>query len=321
MLILFNWITYAIGGYKKCHSFEFFTEGTVHMKEYEDSDASKSYTHEYISNKASVNMVKTNLLRDMFGENTTCLEHVDMKTLKLEKSPVQPIKSNKINSIKTVLFAVPKTYRAYYPGVKVNEELVDDENENGDDAISNEGSASKSKPKKSKSKVNRVLHEFNPSTKSKSTVNTSTNSIRSYLIGKDNGITNTPANDTVAKTNIVTKDVEMFKDLIMTPPPYNSNSDVTGSRSMSSVSNIQTSGYSSNRSDIVATIRNDLKELIVIDDTQQPHLDLTDTMEVDVTNEDFEKNIPVALPPLLGTDTERTEEKNWTWLPEHNLNG
>jgi hypothetical protein len=291
------------------------------MKEYADSDESKSYTHEYIPNKASVNTVRTNLLRDMFGENTTCLEQVDMKNLKLEKSPVQPIKSNKINSIKTVLFAVPKKYRAYYPGVNVNEELVDDENEDCDDAISNEGSASKSKPKKSKSKATRVYREFNPSSRTKSSVHTSTNSIRSYLIGKVNGVTNTPANHTVPKSNIVTKDVEMFKDLIMTPPPYNSNSDVTGSRSMSSVSNIQTSGYSSNRSDIVATIRNDLKELIVIDDTHLPHLDVMDAMELDITNEDVEKNISVALPPLIGIDAQEIEGKKWTWLPEHNLNG
>jgi hypothetical protein len=58
------------------------------MKEYADSDATKTYTHEYISSQSSLNTVKTNMLKDLFGEDTVTLEQVDLKNLKLEKSPV-----------------------------------------------------------------------------------------------------------------------------------------------------------------------------------------------------------------------------------------
>jgi len=226
-LTLYYDILYYLGGYTKCHSFEFFPNGDVKMKEYVDSDDSKSYLHKYVTAKDTIHVVKTNLMRDLFGESVSSLEVVCLNSLKLKKSPIVPIKSTKIVSISNVLFAVPKKYRNYYPDVDeldVNDlELTDDYQE-----IDNRPA------KKNKSK--RPHYEFDPSKKSKSQKKSPSESINEssilkYLVEK-------PSLSSKMAPNVISLEKSqkaIVIDSVMTPPPVVKNELFTG-QSMSSVS-------------------------------------------------------------------------------------
>jgi hypothetical protein len=140
-----------------------------------------------------------------------------LKNLKLEKSPVHQVKSNKIDSIQTVLFAVPSEHRSYYPK---NDKDDDDISEHSD-SVQRSQSAVKA-PRKSTTK--RIRRTFNPTPNRKSTKTLPPDSIMKFLVNKPSS---TPTAALInSKSNVLTEDRDLneFEDVLMTPPSHKNKS-------------------------------------------------------------------------------------------------
>ena len=187
------------------------------MKEYADSDESKTYTHQYVP-MVSVNSTKANLLRDLFGDDSSSLETIQFKSLQLPKEPITAVKSSKIESIRNVLFAVPMHFRDYYPKCEGSNNNEINENQQ----LTSSSSKTKLKPNTGK----RIVRTFNPKAKKSKespTESSATKSILHYLVNTKSSSTPTPTSSS-EKSAIHLKDTQtVVRNItsLMTPPGIN----------------------------------------------------------------------------------------------------